>query len=659
MKKLPQLRDSKNRPFQLERELASGGEGAVYLVQNDTARVAKVYHKPPSAQTVEKLTAMVRLSNAKLAAVAAWPGELLFGPDGKQLVGFAMPKLSAFQPIQHLYNPVMRLKFYPQAGWNFQLRAALNAAAAFDEVHRAGCIVGDVNQSNVQVSSQALVRLIDCDSFQVKANGKQYLCEVGVPHYTAPELQGRSFRGVMRSENHDNFGLAVLIYQLLFVGRHPYAGVYRGKGDLSFEEMISQFRFAQGPVAHTWQMEPPPHTPTFADIPPQLGILFRRAFEKGSETGTRPTPSKWIAVLTELEKYTVECNRDPGHYYFKNSSSCCWCRIVEKGGPDYYFGVASGANAFEVNEQKLQELLSRLKNCPFTIFEYDANRYFPRTIPKPEPVPEGLDEHRTMTTVLKVVVGVSALMIPLGSMSKFFALIGILASVVFGIWLLFLIYSSPWRKEYDRRRREKRVIQSELDDYEDDWQRITQEYRHAYERADKAISDGATTCRELTSKYHAELAKSAGSAKAKAFERHLRLHAILDATIPSLGAGRKNTLAANGIMTALDVDWNRVRSISGFGDALTTNICAWRSRVEAAFSFDPLTAVSPSENLTISMRYRATQKQLLEDLDRQLLKIELLAPTVQSKLAKLEPDIRRVMVDFAKVQIDLQHFLNS
>lgn len=154
MTALPQLIDASGRSFPLERQLASGGEGAVYTLPNDPTRVAKVYHKPPSAQTVEKLTAMVSLVNPKLLDVAAWPSGLLLNARSRQVAGFAMPRLADYQPIQHLYNPVMRLKHFPRAGWTFQVRAALNAAAAFDEVHKAGCLIGDVNQSNAQVSSQ-------------------------------------------------------------------------------------------------------------------------------------------------------------------------------------------------------------------------------------------------------------------------------------------------------------------------------------------------------------------------------------------------------------------------------------------------------------------------------------------------------------------------
>ena len=65
MKPLPKLLDANGRPFVLERELASGGEGSVYTLPNDVQRVAKVYHKPPTAETIQKLTVMSGLANAK------------------------------------------------------------------------------------------------------------------------------------------------------------------------------------------------------------------------------------------------------------------------------------------------------------------------------------------------------------------------------------------------------------------------------------------------------------------------------------------------------------------------------------------------------------------------------------------------------------------
>src|SRR5262249_9711545 len=208
---------------------------------------------------VEKLRWMLQAASATLRQFTAWPTALVTERPGGPVVGFLMPRFSDYQPIHQLYNPAQRLRYFPRADWAFLAAAARNCAAAFEEVHRIGCLVGDINQSNVLVSGKALIGLIDCDSFQVQVDGRHFLCEVGVPHYTPPELQHCPFTGLVRTLNHDRFGLAVLVFQLLFMGRHPYAGRYNGPGDPPFEQLIHEFRFAYGRHAVALHMERPPH----------------------------------------------------------------------------------------------------------------------------------------------------------------------------------------------------------------------------------------------------------------------------------------------------------------------------------------------------------------------------------------------------------------
>ena len=163
------------------------------------------------------------MSTEGLRKVSAWPSALLSQKAGGTVVGFMMPRFGDHQPIHHLYNPAQRIKYFPRANWAFLVHAARNCEAAFEEVHRADCLVGDVNQSNLLVSAKATVGLIDCDSFQIRSNGALYLCDVGVPIYSAPELQGRLRLPWFDTlgPNHDRFGSAMLIFQLLFMGRHP------------------------------------------------------------------------------------------------------------------------------------------------------------------------------------------------------------------------------------------------------------------------------------------------------------------------------------------------------------------------------------------------------------------------------------------------------
>ena len=71
----------------------------------------------------------------------------------------------------------------------------------------------------------ALITLLDCDSFQVSDPqlGKNYRCPVGKPEYTAPELQGKSFRDQDRTVATDSFALAVMLFQMRRLRMHGKA----------------------------------------------------------------------------------------------------------------------------------------------------------------------------------------------------------------------------------------------------------------------------------------------------------------------------------------------------------------------------------------------------------------------------------------------------
>ena len=156
-----------------------------------------------------------------------------------------------FKSIHLLYGPKSRLAEFPQATWAFLVHAACNLARALAVLHAGGNVVGDINHGNVLVSSRGVIKLIDCDSFQIQAGERRYLCEVGVPTHTPPELQGHNLRTVTRTPNHDAFGLAVVIFQLLFLGRHPFSGTFLGRGDMPLERAIRELRFAYGRFAAT------------------------------------------------------------------------------------------------------------------------------------------------------------------------------------------------------------------------------------------------------------------------------------------------------------------------------------------------------------------------------------------------------------------------
>ena len=192
----------------------------------------------------------------------------------------------------------------------FLVRAAGNIARAVASVHATGCVIGDVNHSGILVSDKATSTLIDSDSFQVIASNNKFLCQVGTPEYTPPELQGVRFDRVARTSNHDNFGLAVLVFQILFMGRHPFSGIYQGQGDMPLERAIGEYRFAYSTQPATTKMKPPPGAPLLTDFPAYIGQAFEKAFGRAGRT-LRPSASEWVSLLNMLEGELVECAADP------------------------------------------------------------------------------------------------------------------------------------------------------------------------------------------------------------------------------------------------------------------------------------------------------------------------------------------------------------
>ena len=224
---MPTFYDSKGVSHVLTEQIGSGGEGTVYVCPNDFELVAKIYHEPPTAEKAEKLRWMADNQNDRLLKVAAWIVDTLHDePDGKT-VGFLMPNVKA-KEIHELYSLKSRRVYFPDATWKFLVHTAANLARAFYNLHKSGHIMGDINQGNCVVLADGTVKLIDCDSYSVSRGDYRYPCEVGVATHLAPELQKVNLRDAKREVKHDNFGLAVIIFQLLFLGRHPFAGNFLG-----------------------------------------------------------------------------------------------------------------------------------------------------------------------------------------------------------------------------------------------------------------------------------------------------------------------------------------------------------------------------------------------------------------------------------------------
>jgi formylglycine-generating enzyme required for sulfatase activity/serine/threonine protein kinase len=321
--------DSKRRPIETGRQIGRGGESAIYHVADHPDYLVKLYTTSHIAIYEQKLSWMLSHppddpTNQPGHVSFAWPIVTLYDGQGT-FVGYLMPRVQSAVTALKVFNPRLRTKTLPGFDRRYLHRTAQNLVAVVEALHARGYVIGNLHESNVMITSSALVTLIDTDSFQVDAGEAFYPCIVGKPEYTPPELQGKLFQEVRRTPEHDHFGLGVLIFQLLMEGNHPFRGRWLGSGDPPpMEEKIRRglfpyFSEASGPVA------PPPTGLGLDTLHPEVVNLIQRCFVDGhQQPSARPTPDEWKQALATAERNLVACPQ--GHYYSNYADTCPKCR---------------------------------------------------------------------------------------------------------------------------------------------------------------------------------------------------------------------------------------------------------------------------------------------------------------------------------------------
>lgn len=329
-------RQSNGQMITLNTELGGGGEGKIYSISEEPLLVAKVYHQSAKVYA-DKLSVMFAnppddsaLAQGRVSI--AWPVDLLKDTSNQEIIGFLMQRVTEVRPIHDFYIPATRRDKSPYFNYLYLHRTARNLAAAVSALHAKGYVIGDVNESNILVTETALVTLVDTDSFQVLdlPHHKVYRCPVGKPEFTPPELQGKAFRDIDRTPEHDLFGLAVVIFQLLMEGTHPFDGVFQGSGDPPpKEKRILEGHFPYGNRIVPYRSKP--LAPPFEILHPTLQQLFIRCFEDGhNDPKVRPDAKTWAKALVEAENTLAICLVNDQHRYGNHLSNCPWCERTEQ-----------------------------------------------------------------------------------------------------------------------------------------------------------------------------------------------------------------------------------------------------------------------------------------------------------------------------------------
>lgn len=296
--------------------IAKGGMGAVHEIypQFKPPIVAKLFGDKMLARVkgdtkiAMRLAALVRNRStiAKDLGFATWPRRMLFSkerPTSKKeitdtIIGFTMTKLERTSSLQELMmDDHRRLRLTAE-------HTAFIAITLADQINRLhkhgwGFIFGDLSPNNVHVASDfSSVTFIDADSFQFEYEASKYsfTLEALTKGYKSPGADEQLMRAGRLTRAHDDFVLAILIFQLLMmnqkVPRHPFQSLQE-----PLDMMISKRAFPfDEPQKH-----PVPEIclHAYRTFPEQIRNAFSRTFT----TPSTVSAEEWTLLLSNCRRF--------------------------------------------------------------------------------------------------------------------------------------------------------------------------------------------------------------------------------------------------------------------------------------------------------------------------------------------------------------------
>lgn len=601
--------------------LGMGGEGKVYRVANEGHKgiVAKIYNKLPDRDRQDKLKAMLSMSNPALKDACAWPINTLLDTNSGEICGFTMKEITDSEPLHHFYSPSWRKQNHPNASWDTLLQLASNLASVFNVVHDSGIVVGDVNPNSLRVCKNGRVVLIDSDSFQLSHNGSLFKCRVGVPSFTPPELllSTQSFDLVERTINHDLFGLSLLLFHVLFMGRHPFAGVFNGAGDTPIESHIREFRYAYAVDHKQRGLLPPP-----LSISPrlvassELAALFENDFTQTSVLRGRTTSRRWFEAISTQRQRLVRCKSNSNHVYDISVGNCIWCTLERKG--------------LSFFEPKASPLIST--NCPESITKYDPVDLLPTKMEEaawkrisafsaeknvlPTISLSAIQARHPLSDIEKAsILKRSKLRLCLVVVAGLILLIGQVSLMPFMVFLLIAVFSyspKPIRDligKYKAELKQAEADASEVKRSLDSLANTTnQEQYISSAKAAWLIIDS------LKGKYDKDIAYRLSELRQQHLVSYLRSWLIADAGIYGIGPSRTATLASYGIESAADISAGSLYGINGFGSVLTMSLLEWKASVSSRYCPPAEYQLLKGEEYVLLSRYMKTRRKASADL---------------------------------------------
>ncbi len=626
------------------RELGRGGEGAVYELQQQSGLVLKLYSEALPAEKIDKLRQMVAMRNGAIEAYAAWPTDLVYNDKGNAC-GFVMKKLTGYVPLHMIFSPMDRKRLFPDKGYNFLVHVARNLATAFYKLHEAGLIAGDVNEGNILISSSGMVAFIDCDSFQVKGSDAYFFCEVGVPRYTPPELlKEGSFENIVRTVNTDSFSLAVLVFQLLFLGRHPFAGKNKLAADFDEETAIRKREFAYSLENKKKKLFPPTDSFPISNLTDDVVALFHRAFEQDE----RPVPADWVSALDALLADMVTCGESRLHSYPGKLAECPWCSFKKNRGILYFLDESYLHANSQLND--IESFVNGFRLEQMQLKKWEHNPTINTAVPNP------VERKYRNYKMFKIAASIAAAVVCLG---LYFLQTrnSMLASLA--AFLPIVIYKySPWavriRKELKRRIDVQQQMYSRLYAMAAayDTSADINNYNAGLDKLTKLIHD----FRRLPDEAERRKKIMEEQLYNEQLDYFLYHFDIESHAIPLFGAAKKSALINHGIRNAADISKLQTTKVPGIGPKNIQALYSWQRQMASGFVYIPDEGKVAAGMLQVSNDVLKIRRQIEHLIGKEHQALSYLKMNINNRAMVLEKQIADFTGQVNQAAADLEAF---
>ncbi|WP_414463316.1 hypothetical protein [Hyphomicrobium sp. DY-1] len=287
----------------------AGGAGAVFTLSPDTEPplVGKFYNPEVRAGMASDREAALRIIMPALHRdglnqtldFASWPRRILFDlkePPAadlhKHVIGFTMEMLVGTKSLNTLLGKDIDRKNLTRER---TIHIAITLADQLAKMHRHpwGFIFGDMSPMNIHITKDfSKVLFIDTDSFQFD-NGA-FDCKLSglTPDYSSPGGRAAVTANRQMTATHDDFVLAILIYQLLMrdLGFECHPFTLDGEDP---DDVIDRRHFPMDAGDTNNFMKD-----AYAQLPDDIREAFTHSFTKD----TPVTALQWIPLLTNYRR---------------------------------------------------------------------------------------------------------------------------------------------------------------------------------------------------------------------------------------------------------------------------------------------------------------------------------------------------------------------